>query len=65
MTTTLKLSKDESRASVDPTLYKSMIDSLFYLTASRPDICYSVGVCARYLSDPKESHTTAVKRIIG
>ena len=41
-----------------------MIGSLLYLIASRPDICYSVGVCARYQSNPKESHTTAVKRII-
>ena len=56
MSTTLKLSKDEIRVSVDPTLYRSMIDSLLYLTASCPNICYSVGVCARYQSHPKESH---------
>ena len=65
ISTTLKLSNDESGVSVDPTLYKSMISSLLYLTPSHPDICYSVGVCARYQSDPKESHTTTVKRIIG
>ncbi|KAL5539417.1 hypothetical protein UlMin_045368 [Ulmus minor] len=41
-----------------------MIGSLLYLTASRPDLCYSVGVCARFQSDPKESHLQAVKRII-
>ena len=64
MSTTLKLTKDENGVSVDPTLYRSMIGSLLYLTASRPDICYSVGVCARYQSDPKESHITAIKRII-
>ena len=64
MSTTLKLSRDESRVSVDPTLYRSMIGSLLYLTASRPDICYSVDVCASYQSDPKESHITAIKRII-
>ena len=46
------------------TLYKSMIDSLLYLTASRPDISYIVGVSARYQADPKESHSTVVKRII-
>ena len=48
MRTILKLSKDKNRVSVDPTLYRSMIDSLLYLTASRPDICYSVGVFIRY-----------------
>ena len=41
-----------------------MIGSLLYLTASRPDISYSVGVCARYQANLKESHIIAVKRII-
>ena len=41
-----------------------MIGSLLYLTASRPDISYSVRVCARYQANPKESHMTALKRII-
>ena len=41
-----------------------MIGSLFYLTTSRPDISFSVGLCARFQSNPKESHLTAVKRIL-
>ena len=41
-----------------------MIGSLLYLTASRPDLSYSVGVCARYQTSPKKSHLMAVKRII-
>jgi len=32
---------------VDPTLFRSMIGSFLYLIANRPDISYSVGVCAR------------------
>ena len=64
MSTTTKLTKDENGAKVDPTLYRSMIGSLLYLTASRPDLCYSVGVCARYQGNPMESHVKAVKRII-
>ena len=64
MSTTLKLSKDSNGKSIDPKLYRSMIGSLLYLTASRPDIALSVGICARYQSDPKESHLIAVKRII-
>ncbi|XP_062075335.1 uncharacterized protein LOC133779378 [Humulus lupulus] len=62
--TTIKLSRDVSRKPVDPTLFHSMIDSLLYLTASRPDICFSVGLCARYQSNPTGSHFTAVKRIM-
>jgi hypothetical protein len=41
-----------------------MIGSLLYLTASRLDIALSVGVCARFQANPKESHLTTVKRII-
>ena len=41
-----------------------MIGSLLYLTASRPDLAFSVGVCARFQAQPKESHLLAVKRII-
>ena len=41
-----------------------MIVSLFYLTSSRPNISYSVGVCARYQANPKESHMIALERII-
>ena len=41
-----------------------MIGSLLYLIGSRLDICYSVGVCARYQANPKESHLAAVKGII-
>ncbi|XP_062028636.1 uncharacterized mitochondrial protein AtMg00810-like [Rosa rugosa] len=64
MSTTAKLSEDHEGKSIDPTLYRSMIGSLLYLTASRPDISYSVGVCARFQANPKESHMDAVKRII-
>ena len=49
---------------LDPTLYRSMIGSLLYLIASRPDIAFSVGVRARFQAAPKESHLTAVKQII-
>ena len=62
--THLKLSKDEAGTSVDQSLYRSMIGSLLYLTASRPDITYAVGVCARYQANPKISHLTQVKRIL-
>ncbi|CAL8138375.1 unnamed protein product [Prunus armeniaca] len=64
MSTSAKIHRDLHGKSVDQTLYRSMIGSLLYLTASRPDISFSVGVCARFQSDPKESHLFAVKRII-
>jgi hypothetical protein len=50
--------------SVDQKAYQSMIGSLLYLCASRPDIMLSVCMCARYQSDPKECHLVAVKRML-
>ena len=64
MSPNVKLTMDLLGKNVDSSLYRSMIGSLFYLTASKPDISYSVGVCARYQANPKESHMTALKRII-
>lgn len=56
----LKITRDEKGKSVDQYEYWSMIGGLLYLAASRPDIAYSVGVCARYQSDPNELHEKEV-----
>ncbi|XP_070035307.1 secreted RxLR effector protein 161-like [Nicotiana tomentosiformis] len=45
-------------------MYRGIIGSLLYLTASRPDIVFSIGLCARFQSNPKESHLKAAKRIL-
>ncbi|CAM8954199.1 unnamed protein product [Rhodiola kirilowii] len=62
--THVKVTKGEAGTRVDQTLYISMIGSLLYLIASRPDIAHAVGVCARYQANSKESHLMNVKRII-
>jgi hypothetical protein len=49
---------------VDQKVYQSMIGSLLYLCASRPDIILSVCMCARFQADSKEVHLRAVKRIM-
>ena len=61
MSSTFKLDKDESGKVVDITKDRGMIKSLLYLTASRPDIMFSVCLCARFQSNPKESHLNVVK----
>ena len=61
MSSLVKLSLDATGVEVDPTLYQSMIDSILYLTTSRPDITFSVGVSARFQAAPKESQLTVVK----
>ncbi|CAA7058105.1 unnamed protein product [Microthlaspi erraticum] len=63
MSTTTKIGKDEQGEDVDVKLYRGMIGSLLYLTASRPDLSFSVGVCA-YQAKPKQSHLQAVKKIL-
>ncbi|KAI3759394.1 hypothetical protein L6452_07171 [Arctium lappa] len=63
MSTTLKLHSDPNGKDVNATIYRGMIGSLMYLTASRPDIMFSTFLCARFQSKPKESHLVAVKRI--
>ncbi|GJU35479.1 hypothetical protein Tco_1183833 [Tanacetum coccineum] len=57
------LIKDEEADSVDVHLYRSVIGSLMYLTASRPDIMFVVCACARFQVTPKMSHLRVVKRI--
>ncbi|GJR28643.1 retrovirus-related pol polyprotein from transposon TNT 1-94 [Tanacetum coccineum] len=63
MSSNTKLTKDEECESVDSTKYRGMLGSLLYLTESRPNIMFSVCLCARFQEDTKTSHLEAVKRI--
>ena len=64
ISTSTDMHPDPLGKDVDQKVYRSMIGSLLYLCASRPDIMFSVGMCARYQAAPKESHLTAVKCIV-
>ncbi|GJX01086.1 putative ribonuclease H-like domain-containing protein [Tanacetum coccineum] len=57
------LVKDEEASDVDVHLYRSMIGSLMYLTAFRPDIMSAICACSRFQVTPKTSQLSAVKRI--
>jgi hypothetical protein len=63
MTTTLDV--DEEGEYVDQKEYRSMVGSLLYLTATRPDIQFSVCLCAHFQLSPRTSHQQAIKRIFG
>ncbi|XP_050893319.1 secreted RxLR effector protein 161-like [Lathyrus oleraceus] len=63
MATCGNLERNENGKNVEVKKYRGMIGSLLYLTASRPNIMFSVCMYARYQSAPKESHLKAVKRI--
>ncbi|GKE41178.1 retrovirus-related pol polyprotein from transposon TNT 1-94 [Tanacetum coccineum] len=60
MSSDTKLTKDEECESVDSTKYQGMIGCLLYLTVRRPDIRFSVCLCARFQEAPKTSHLEAV-----
>ncbi|XP_048493415.1 secreted RxLR effector protein 161-like [Beta vulgaris subsp. vulgaris] len=59
-----RLDEDSNGKCVNEKQYRGMIGSLLCLTASRPDISFSVGLCAQFQSNPKESDLTTVKRIL-
>jgi hypothetical protein len=63
MSTTTALDVDEEGEHMHQKEYQSMIGSLLYLTATRPDIQFSVCRCARFQASPRTSHRQAVKRI--
>ena len=60
----LKLTKEVANGTVDGTLYRQLVGSLIYLTNTRPDISYVVGVVARFMSSSSISHWKAAKRIL-
>jgi hypothetical protein len=59
-----KLSKKDEGPAMDPTLYKSLLDSLLYLTTTRHDIMYATNLVSRYMESPKDSHWKMAKRIL-
>ena len=64
MATNCYLSADEKEKSIDQTKYTGIIGSLLYLVASKPNIMFSVCMCACYESCPEESHFFPVKKIM-
>ncbi|XP_070013124.1 uncharacterized mitochondrial protein AtMg00810-like [Nicotiana sylvestris] len=62
--TATRLDMDETGIPVNQTMFRGIIGSLLYLTASRPDIVFSVGLSARFQSNPKESHFKGAKKIL-
>nr|GEY96397.1 retrovirus-related Pol polyprotein from transposon TNT 1-94 [Tanacetum cinerariifolium] len=58
-----KLDEDKKGKAIDPSHYCGIIGTLFYLTASRPDLQFAICICARYQARPTKKHVHAVKRI--
>lgn len=62
-TTKLITSLDATEAE-NPSLYRSLVGGLQYVTVTRPDIAYSVNCVCQFMHSPKDSHWKAVKRIL-
>eukprot|EP00253_Pinus_taeda_P022380 PITA_22380 len=60
----LKLTKEDNSKDFNLKLYKSIVGSLMYLTATRPDIMHAVSLISRFMERPKETHWQAAKRIL-
>ncbi|GKA67494.1 hypothetical protein Tco_0767411 [Tanacetum coccineum] len=59
----LKLDEDPLGIPVDQTLFRSIVGSLMYLTASRPDLVFVICMCARYQASPTKKHLEALKQV--
>ncbi|KAE8671632.1 hypothetical protein F3Y22_tig00111941pilonHSYRG00018 [Hibiscus syriacus] len=60
----IKMCAHEGKDLEDATMYRQLVGSLIYLTLTRPDISYAVGVMSRYMQNPKKPHLEAVRRIL-
>ncbi|KAE8708930.1 hypothetical protein F3Y22_tig00110332pilonHSYRG00561 [Hibiscus syriacus] len=60
----IKMCAHEGKDLEDATMYRQLVGSMIYLTLTRPDISYAVGVMSRYMQNPKKPHLEAVRRIL-
>jgi len=59
-----KICAHEGKVLEDATMYRQLVGTLIYLTLTRPDISFAVGVMSRYMQNPKKPHLEAVRRIL-
>lgn len=59
-----KLSLEDSSGKTDPVRYRKVVGSLFYLTHTRPDLVFAVGIVSRFMQSPSLHHFGTVKRIL-
>ena len=62
--TGLKIYKDDGSQKADASIYRSLIGSLLYLTATRPDIMYATSFLSRFMQSPSQIHYGDAKRIL-
>ncbi len=60
----MKLSAHDGKLLEDPTMYRRIVGSLIYLTISRPDLNYTVGLESQFMQAPRKPHLDAVRRTL-
>jgi hypothetical protein len=64
MSSSTNLSQFDGAAFSDPSLYRSVVGSLQYLSLTRPDVSFAVNKVCQYMHRPTVTHWSAVKRIL-
>ncbi|EOY15694.1 DNA/RNA polymerases superfamily protein [Theobroma cacao] len=59
-----RLTKDDGTSRAGSSMYRSIIGSLLYLTASRPNIMFSASLLSRFMQSPSQTHFAAAKRVL-
>ena len=59
-----KLSKDDAVGKPNASVYRSLIESMMYLYAIRPDIMYSASLLSRFMQSHSQVHYTVAKRVL-
>ena len=59
-----RLSKFSGSPFRDPTLYRSIVGALQYMTLTRPDIAFAVNKISQFMHNPTDDHWATVKRIL-
>jgi hypothetical protein len=60
----VKLSADEGNLVEDTTMYRRIVGNLIYMTITRPDLNYAIGVVSQFMQTPRKPHLDAVRRIL-
>jgi hypothetical protein len=60
----VKLSANEGDLVKDTTMYRRIVGSLIYMTITRPDLSYAVGVVSQFMQTPRKPHLDAMRRIL-
>ena len=60
----VKLSVDEGDLVEDTTMYRRIVGSLIYMTITRPDLSYAVGVVSQFMQTPQKPHLDAMRHIL-